>query len=252
MRIARVRKEGKAPVYGMVKDDYIRVLVASPFDGMIVATSETCSIDEVEFLPPCTPEKIVAVGLNYSDHAEELGMPLPDEPLLFLKPPTTLIGHKGTIIRPDESSRVDYEAELGIVIEKTAKNISIEDADKYIFGYTCINDVTARDIQEKDVQFTRSKSFDTFCPAGPWIETEIDPSSLDIKCSVNGETRQSSNTSKMIHSPQALVSFISSVMTLKPGDIIATGTPPGVGPLNSGDEVTITIEGIGELTNTVK
>jgi 2-keto-4-pentenoate hydratase/2-oxohepta-3-ene-1,7-dioic acid hydratase in catechol pathway len=251
MQIARFRKSGHGAVYGMVKDDYLRVLVASPFDGMIVATSETCGFDEVEFLPPCEPEKIVAVGLNYKDHAEEIGMEQPDKPLIFLKPPSALIGSNSSIILPEESSRVDYEAELGIVIGKKAHQVSEQDADKYIFGYTCINDVTARDIQREDTQFTRAKSFDTFCPAGPWIETELDPSDLAITCMVNGKKRQASRTSRMIHSPQALVSFISGIMTLVPGDIIATGTPPGVGGLNHGDQVTVSIEGIGELVNTV-
>lgn len=252
MQIARFRKQGHGAVYGMIKEGYLRVLVASPFDGMIVATSETCSFDEVEILPPCEPEKIVAVGLNYRDHASELGMEQPEKPLIFLKPPSSLIGNNGTIILPGESSKVDYEAELGIVIGKKARKIPVEDADKYIFGYTCINDVTARDIQKEDKQFTRSKSFDTFCPVGPWIETELDPSDLAISCSVNGEKRQESRTSQMIHSPQSLVSFISGVMTLEPGDIISTGTPPGVGQLKSGDVVSIDIQGIGELVNKVK
>lgn len=236
----------------MLREGYVRVLVASPFDGMIVATSETCSLEEIALLPPCVPTKIVAVGLNYRDHAPEIGMEQPADPLIFMKPPSTMIGNNEDIVLPEESSRVDYEAELAIVIAKKTKAVSADNAYEHIFGYTCLNDVTARDIQKKDVQFTRSKSFDTFCPVGPWIETELDPSDLEIKCLLNGNIMQNSRTSHMIKSPAELVSFISGVMTLEPGDIIATGTPPGVGSLKHGDVVSVNVEGIGELVNRVK
>lgn len=253
MKLVRfITKQKKTPLYGLLRDDYVRVIVADPFEGMIVGTSETYPLQEITFLPPCLPSKIVAVGLNYKDHALELGMPLPEEPLIFLKPPSSVIGPGDTIKLPSMSQRVDYEAELGIVIGQKAKDVSVEDAKKYILGYTCVNDVTARDLQQKDVQFTRSKSFDTFCPIGPVIHMEFDPSDARIQCIVNGEVRQDSRTSQLIHSPYKLVSFISQIMTLEPGDIIATGTPKGIGPLKSGDEVTVAIEGIGELTNKVE
>ena len=252
MMIVRYQtKNGKFPCYGLWREDHVRAIIASPFEGMIVATSETYPMEEVRILPPCIPSKIVAVGLNYRDHAEELGMTLPEEPLLFLKPPSSIIGPDEEIALPDMSSRVDYEAELGVVIGQKARNVAPEDASKYILGYICLNDVTARDLQEKDVQYTRAKSFDNFCPIGPWIKTELDPSDLEIQCILNGEVRQHSRTSEFIHPVPQLVSFISSIMTLEPGDIIATGTPKGVGPMKPGDEVVVKIEGLGELRNIV-
>jgi 2-keto-4-pentenoate hydratase/2-oxohepta-3-ene-1,7-dioic acid hydratase in catechol pathway len=253
MKLARfTTQQNKAPRYGLLKDDYVRVIVADPFEGIIVGTSETYPLSEITLLPPCLPTKVVAVGLNYRDHANELGMPIPEEPLIFLKPPSSVIGPGAAIKLPAMSQRVDYEAELGIVIGQKAKDVPVEKAKKYILGYTCINDVTARDLQQRDVQFTRSKSFDTFCPIGPVIHMEFDPADARIQCLVNGEIRQDSRTSQLIHSPERLVSFISHIMTLEPGDIIATGTPKGIGPLKAGDEVTVAIEGLGELRNTVE
>ncbi len=252
MKIARYRTtSGATPHYGILRDGYIRDIVADPFEGMIVGTSEIHPLEEIRLLAPCTPTKIVAVGLNYRDHAKELGMSLPDEPLVFLKPPSAVIGPEEAIRIPDMSNWVEHEAELAVVIGKRTRDIPPEKATESILGYTCLNDVTARDLQKKDVQFTRSKGFDTFCPFGPWIETEIDPSDLGITCTVNGVTRQDSRSSLLIHPVRELVSFISRIMTLEPGDIIATGTPKGVGPLAPGDTVTVAIEGIGELTNTV-
>ncbi|MEF3169249.1 MAG: fumarylacetoacetate hydrolase family protein [Deltaproteobacteria bacterium] len=252
MKIARYRTTSSTtPHYGILREGYIRDIVADPFEGMIVGTSEIHPLDEIRLLAPCTPTKIVALGLNYRDHAKELGMPLPDEPLIFLKPPSAVIGPQDAIRIPDMSHQVEHEAELAVVIGKRTRDISPEKAAESILGYTCLNDVTARDLQKKDVQFTRSKGFDTFCPFGPWIETEIDPSDLGITCVVNGVTRQDSRTSLLIHPVQEIVSFISRIMTLEPGDIIATGTPKGVGPLRPGDTVTVAIEGIGELTNFV-
>ncbi len=210
-------------------------------------------LDDLEFLPPIHPTKIVAVGLNYKDHAAEMQKKLPDEPLLFIKPTSSIIPHLGTIVRPDVSKKVDYESELAVVIGKTAKNVKKETADDYIFGYTCLNDVTARDLQAKDIQYTRSKSFDTFAPIGPYIETEIEnPSNLRIKGYLNGELKQSSNTSNLIFNPYELIEFISGIMTLFPGDIISTGTPSGVGSLNKGDIFEIEIENIGKLKNFVE
>jgi len=244
-------KSGRS-LYGVRRDDHIQVIAASPFDGMVVGTSEEYSIDEVELLAPCTPSKIVAVGLNYRDHAEELGMPLPEEPLLFLKPPSSIIGPGATIVLPDMSSQVEHEAELAIIIGSRARNITPELASDFILGYTCLNDVTARDLQKRDIQFTRSKSFDTFCPLGPWITTDIDPADLQISCLVNNEIRQESSTGQLVHGVNELVSFVSRIMTLEPGDIISTGTPVGVGRLEHGDEVVVRIEGIGELKNRVE
>ena len=195
--------------------------------------------------------KIILVGLNYRDHARELKMPIPKNPIIFLKPPTTLIGNLDKIIYPKQSKRIDYEAELALVIKKTCRNIKSQDAKKYILGYTCLNDVTARDLQKIDGQWTRAKSFDSFCPIGPWIETDLDPSKLQIRCWLNNKLKQDSSTAQLIFPVEKLVSFISSIMTLYPGDVISTGTPSGVGPMQPGDRVEVEIEGIGKLTNQV-
>jgi len=205
----------------------------------------------LSFLPPVVPSKIVCVGRNYAEHAKELGNDAPAEPIIFLKPPSALLPPGGTIVRPPQSQRVDYEGELAIVIGKEARNVSRDNWRDVVIGFTCANDVTARDLQKKDVQFTRAKSFDTFCPLGPWIVTELDPSHLAISTTVNGETKQSGNTWQMIFPCDVIVEFVTSVMTLLPGDVILTGTPAGVGPLNAGDVVEVTIEGIGTLRNVV-
>ncbi|HEY0144116.1 MAG TPA: fumarylacetoacetate hydrolase family protein [Thermoanaerobaculia bacterium] len=197
------------------------------------------------------PTKIVCVGRNYAEHAKELGNEAPSEPILFLKPPSALLAHEGTIVRPAISNRVDHEAELAIIIGREAKNVKQAGWRDYVLGFTCANDVTARDIQKRDVQFTRGKGFDTFCPLGPSIETDLDVSDLRISARVNGEVRQDGRTSQMIFPPPFLVEFISSIMTLMPGDVILTGTPSGVGPLNGGDVVEVEIEGIGTLRNRV-
>jgi 2-keto-4-pentenoate hydratase/2-oxohepta-3-ene-1,7-dioic acid hydratase in catechol pathway len=213
--------------------------------------SRELPLTQVRLLPPALPTKVVAIGLNYRDHAEEMKVQLPDEPLLFIKPPSSVIGPEDEIVMPAQSSRVDYEAELAIVIGKTAKDVSRKDAQDYILGYTCLNDVTARDLQSKDGQWTRAKSFDTFCPIGPWIETDVDPSDLKIELYLNGECKQASRTSNLIFDSFQLVEFVSSVMTLMPGDLIATGTTSGIGPMNAGDTVEVRIEGIGSLKNAV-
>ncbi|HTX61513.1 MAG TPA: fumarylacetoacetate hydrolase family protein, partial [Methanobacterium sp.] len=207
------------------------------------------NIHELEILTPVKPSKIVCVGLNYQDHARELNMELPEEPVIFLKPPTTVIGHLENIIYPPSSNQVDYEAELGVVMSKKAHQINEKDANEYIGGYTALNDVTARDLQSKDGQWTRAKSYDTFCPLGPCIETNLDPNQLNISLKLNHELKQNSSTSNMIFSPQILVEFISHIMTLNPGDVIATGTPPGVGSMNPGDTVEVEVGGIGVLRN---
>ncbi len=209
------------------------------------------ALDEVRFLPPCAPTKVVAVGLNYRDHAEEMKIALPEEPLLFLKPASSVIAHGESIVIPPQSARVDYEAELAIVIGKTAKNVARSDAKDYILGYTCLNDVTARDLQSKDGQWTRAKGFDTFCPLGPWIVTDLDPSDAAIGLYLNGEPKQQSRTSNLIFDCARLVEFISAIMTLMPGDVIATGTSSGIGPMKVGDTVEVRIDGVGSLENRV-
>ncbi|HSB33981.1 MAG TPA: fumarylacetoacetate hydrolase family protein, partial [Nitrospirota bacterium] len=198
------------------------------------------------------PTKVVAVGLNYRDHARELGMAVPEAPILFLKPTTAVIGPDDDIHYPAMSSQVDYEGELGIVIKDSISRITAAEARRHILGYTCANDVTARDLQKQDGQWTRAKGFDTFCPVGPWIETELDPNDLQIETYLNGDRRQSSRTSQFVFDVDHLVSFISQVMTLEPGDLVITGTPAGIGPMRRGDTVEVRIEGIGSLINSVK
>ncbi|MCF7907584.1 MAG: fumarylacetoacetate hydrolase family protein [Candidatus Omnitrophica bacterium] len=197
------------------------------------------------------PSKIILAGLNYRDHARELKMKIPKEPVIFFKAPTALIGHGDKIIYPKNVKRLDYEAELALIIKKKAKDVSVKEAKKYILGFTCLNDVTARDLQKKDGQWARAKSFDTFCPIGPCLKTDLDLSNLRIQTYLNGKLRQDSTTQQLIFSVEYLVSFISKIMTLYPGDIISTGTPPGVGKMEPGDQVEVVIEGIGRLRNKV-
>jgi 2-keto-4-pentenoate hydratase/2-oxohepta-3-ene-1,7-dioic acid hydratase in catechol pathway len=209
-------------------------------------------IEIIKLLAPALPVKIIAVGLNYRDHALEMGLELPEAPSIFMKPSTSVIGPGDEIIYPSQSNRVDYEAELAVVISKQCRNVRVHEAGGVILGYTCMNDVTARDLQVKDGQWTRAKSFDTFAPLGPWIVTDIDnPNNLAITSRLNGEIKQSSNTNNLIFNVFGLIEFISSVMTLEKWDIIATGTPAGIGPMVRGDEVEIAIEDIGALINRV-
>lgn len=251
MRIARYEYDGRSR-YGLADLDSgkVREIAGEPFDR-VETTGAARRLEEVRLLAPVVPGKIVAVGLNYKDHARELGMKIPEEPLLFLKAPSALNGPEGEIVYPPQSRRVDYEAELAVVIGRVAKNVKEKDAAAHILGYTCINDVTARDLQVKDVQFARAKGFDTFAPLGPWIVTDFDPTEASVRCLVNGEVRQDGNTREMGASVYRLVEYISSVMTLFPGDVIATGTPPGIGSLRVGDIVTVEVGGIGALTNRV-
>jgi 2-keto-4-pentenoate hydratase/2-oxohepta-3-ene-1,7-dioic acid hydratase in catechol pathway len=197
------------------------------------------------------PTKVIALGLNYRDHAEEFKMPIPKEPIIFMKPATAVIYGGGEIIYPKNATRVDYEAELAIVIGKEARNVPADRVAEFIMGYTCLNDVTERDMQTRDGQWTRAKGFDTFCPVGPVITDEIDPNAADVKSFLNGELKQHSNTKNLIFNIGQIVEFVTSVMTLLPGDMIATGTPSGVGPMKPGDEIVIEIEGIGRLANRV-
>ncbi len=209
--------------------------------------------DVESFLPPVAPSKVVAVGLNYRDHASEVGLPIPEEPLLFMKPSTSVIAHGDSVLYPRcMTERVDYEAELAVVIGRECRGIEPGEANEYILGYTCANDVTARDLQSKDGQWTRSKSFDTFCPLGPWVVSGIDPSDLEIKMIHNGKVVQHSRTGNFIFPVDVLVSHISGVMTLLPGDVIITGTPSGIGPVKKGDVMQVEIEGIGILENRVE
>jgi len=212
-----------------------------------------CAVAEVDrYLPPVRPGKIVCLGLNYRDHAAEMKLQLPEEPLIFMKPSTAVIAHGDTIMRPAISKRVDYEAELAIVIGRTARHVSRDDADDFILGYTCANDVTARDLQSKDVQYTRAKSFDTFAPLGPWIVAGLDPSNLEIRMWRNDVMVQHSSTANLIFPVPVIVEFVTQVMTLLPGDVIITGTPSGIGPLSHGDVARVEIEGIGTLSNPVQ
>lgn len=238
--------------YGTVEEDgRLRAISTTPFLPWD-PTDEYFSPADVRVLAPVLPSKIVAVGLNYKAHAEETGRGLPEEPMLFLKPTTSVIGPGETILMPPQSARVDHEAELAVVMGKAARNVSEADALSCVLGYTCANDVTARDLQMKDIQFTRAKGFDTFCPLGPEIVTDIDASKLDLVCRVAGQERQRSNTSDLVFGVEALVAFVSSVMTLLPGDVILTGTPDGISPLQEGDIVEVEIESIGVLSNPVR
>jgi 2-keto-4-pentenoate hydratase/2-oxohepta-3-ene-1,7-dioic acid hydratase in catechol pathway len=249
MKIVRYH-DGGSIHWGILEERIVRRMKGDPF-GHVDLISRTKRVEEVRLLSPCSPSKIVAVGLNYRDHAEEMKLVLPSEPLLFLKPSTTVIGPGEEIVYPPSTDRLDYEGELAVVMGKVAKAVSVETAADTILGYTCLNDVTARDLQSKDGQWTRAKGFDTFAPVGPWIETEIDPSHLEISSYLNGQRRQHSNTTQLIFNPLQLVSFISHIMTLLPGDVIATGTPSGIGPMAVGDRIDVIIEGIGTLSNTI-
>ncbi len=249
MKIARVRA-GEAIGFGVIDGDEVRLLDGPPV-GDLRFTDERVRLDEVQLLAPILPSKIVAVGKNYAEHAEEFGGEVPEEPLLFLKPSTAVIGPGDAIRKPGGVKRLDHEAELAVVVKGLVRNADASAAADAILGYTCGNDVSARDYQATDGQWTRAKGFDTFCPLGPWIETELDPGALHIEARVNGEVRQSSSTKQLTFTPAFLVSYISAIMTLLPGDVIMTGTPAGVGPIEPGDTVEIEIESIGTLQNPV-
>lgn len=252
MRIARYRFEDEVH-YGIVDGEVVRQIAGTPFPSVaaVEVTGAQHHIDDVDLLAPVLPTKIVAVGRNYADHAKEMGSDLPTEPMIFLKPSTAVVGPESVIHLPAQSERVDHEAELAIVIGRLCKDVPEDRVDDVVLGYTCANDVTARDLQARDGQWGRAKGFDTFCPIGPWIATDIDVEDIRIECEVNDRIRQDASTSDMVFSVRKLVSWISSVMTLVPGDVILTGTPAGIGPLLSGDVVTVTIEGIGTLQNVV-
>jgi 2-keto-4-pentenoate hydratase/2-oxohepta-3-ene-1,7-dioic acid hydratase in catechol pathway len=245
---------GVDPLFGVLDDDStITVITGDPIYSGIQKTAATIALSKVRLLAPVIPRsKVVCIGKNYADHAAEMGGVVPEEPIIFLKPNTSVIGPNDTIVWPEMSDRVDHEAELAIVIGRLCKDVPIERVNDVIFGYTIANDVTARDLQKKDGQWTRGKSFDTFCPIGPWIDTDFVPGTQKITATVNGEVKQSAQLSDMMFKVPQIINFVSSVMTLLPGDIILTGTPAGIGPMIAGGDATMAIEGLGELTNKVR
>jgi 2-keto-4-pentenoate hydratase/2-oxohepta-3-ene-1,7-dioic acid hydratase in catechol pathway len=250
VRILRYESAGVAR-YGVLRDGRVHPLSGNIFSDYRVDEGTALNLDALRLLAPVTPTKIVAVGINYRDHAEEFGHDIPDEPVLFMKPPSSVIGPGEPIRCPSSSRRVDFEAELAAVVGRRARGVAPDDAADFVLGYICLNDVTARDLQRRDGQWTRAKSFDTFCPLGPWIETDLDPARARVTCRLNGEVRQSSRTDNFIFPFPVLFSFVSGIMTLEPGDVITTGTPSGVGPMRAGDRVTVEVEGIGALENPV-
>ena len=244
---------GSDPLFGLLEDgDLIHVITGDPIYSGIQKTAAIVALSKVRLLAPVIPRsKVVCIGKNYADHAAEMGGVVPEEPIIFLKPNTSVIGPNDTIVWPDMSERVDHESELAIVIGRLCKDVPIERVNDVIFGYTIANDVTARDLQKKDGQWTRAKGFDTFCPIGPWIDTEFIPGTQKITATVNGEIKQSAQLSDMIFKVPEIINFVSRVMTLLPGDVILTGTPAGIGPMIAGGSATMSIEGLGDLTNKV-
>ena len=252
MRVARIAKHGKTAWARLLEGDRARLLSAAPWEpGAADVEGGDLSWEPGDLRAPVAPSKIVCIGRNYAAHAKELGNEVPKEPLMFWKPPSSIIGPGESVVLRAESEQVEHEGELGVVIGKRCSRVTREDALSFVYGFTCINDVTARDLQKKDGQWTRAKGFDTFCPVGPWIETELDTKDLSVKCLVDGAVRQDGRTSQMMFDVPTLVSYVSRAFTLEPGDLIATGTPEGVGPLAAGNRVTVAIEGIGELTVSV-
>jgi 2-keto-4-pentenoate hydratase/2-oxohepta-3-ene-1,7-dioic acid hydratase in catechol pathway len=250
MRIIRFQQVDSNPQYGWITGDKVGTIEGDIF-GAFQRDEAKIPLASVRLLPPTTPRKIICVGRNYAAHAKEHGADIPEVPLIFLKPPTSLIAHKDTIVLPPQSRQVEHEAELAVVIGRAGRWVTPDEALDLVFGYTVANDVTARDLQRSDGQWTRAKGFDTFCPVGPWIETEFDPADAVITCHVNGEMRQMASTRDMIFTVKQLIAFVSSVMTLEPGDLLLTGTPAGVSPLNPGDTVEVSIEGLAKLNNPV-
>lgn len=243
---------GKDPLFGVLAEDAIAVIAGDPLYSGIKPTGQVVPLSQVRLLAPVLPRsKVVCIGKNYADHAKEMGSEVPEEPIIFLKPNTSVIGPDDTIVWPAMSDRVDFEGELAIVIGRICKDVPKERAHDVIFGYTIGNDVTARDLQKKDGQWTRAKGFDTFCPLGPWIETEFVPGNQRITTTLNGEIKQDGRLSDMMNGIPEIINFVTQVMTLLPGDVILTGTPAGIGPMPEKASVTVTIEGLGELTNKV-
>lgn len=237
--------------WGVLEDDKVYALAGSPF-GKHHVKGEARDLDQVRLLPPCFPSKIVCVGRNYSEHARELAHDVPASPLIFLKPPSALLAHGDTIVYPADVTRLDYEGEIGIVMKQQLRHLKADEpASAYILGFTCLNDITGRDLQDKDGQWTRAKGFDTFCSFGPAIATGLDAAQLEVRTVLNGQEKQRGHVSQMLFDFDVILRYISRVMTLEPGDVIATGTPAGVGPMKVGDNVEVSIEGIGTLRNVV-
>lgn len=250
MRIIRYQTASQPATYGWVKDENIGKIEGSPFSQFSRSEAEI-AFEDIDLLPPVVPSKIICVGRNYAAHAAEHDAEVPEMPLIFLKPPSTIIPHGGTIFLPPQSQQVEHEAELAVVIGKKGRWISPEEAHDYVFGFTIANDVSARDLQFQDGQWTRGKGFDSFCPLGPWIETDFDPADAVVTCHVNEEMRQMASTRDMVFDVRQLIAYASSVMTLFPGDLLLTGTPAGVDTFQDGDVVEVAIEGIGTLRNEV-
>lgn len=251
MKIARYTYENNT-YFGIVKNDCVYRIISDIYNNEFKFCEDPLPLSAVKLEAPSVPSKIVAVGKNYSEHIKEMGGPVPETPILFIKPSTCIVAHEESIVFPEASQRVDHEAELCLIIKKKASKIKKENWREYVLGFSCMNDVTARDIQKKDGQWTRAKSYDTFAPFGPWMETELDPNNLKICCRVNGETRQSATTAMFLYTVGELLEFITEGITLLPGDVVTTGTPSGIGPMQKGDIVEVEIENIGILKNYCK
>jgi 2-keto-4-pentenoate hydratase/2-oxohepta-3-ene-1,7-dioic acid hydratase in catechol pathway len=249
MRIVRYRHQGEVG-FGIMEDETVAAIAPHPF-GAFEYTGERFPVEQARLLAPVLPSKVVAVGRNYADHAREMGGEVPADPVVFLKPSTSVVGPDDAIVRPGWAGRVDYEGELAVVIGRLVRRLDQGNAIQAVLGFSCANDVTARDLQKVDGQWARAKGFDTFCPLGPWIETDLDSSDLAVRTLVNGQPRQQARTSQLEHGVASLLAFVSRVMTLLPGDVLLTGTPAGVGPLEPGDRVEVEVEGIGVLANEV-
>lgn len=251
MKICRAQLQNGTVTYAVLEGSAVKPITGEPFEK-ILFTGEAFNINDVRLLAPVTPSKVVCIGKNYYAHAMEMKEGAPEEPLLFIKPSTSVIGMLDDIIYPPDSKRVDYEAELAVVVGKRCRNVPMGGFRDVVLGYTCLNDVTARDIQKGDGQWTRGKGYDTFCPIGPWLETELDPFNVKVESRLNGEVKQSASTATLMHNVDKLVYYITRVMTLLPGDVIATGTPAGIGGMQVGDVIDVEVEGIGVLRNYVK
>ena len=249
MRIARFNLNGEIR-YGLVAGDQVSLFAGNPFESKELS-GQSVALDQIQLLAPVIPSKIICIGMNYAAHAAEISQDVPDEPLMFFKPVSALIGPGDTVVLPHQSDQVEVEVELAVVIGKQAKNISKSEVQSHIFGYTIGNDITARDIQFSDLQWARSKGFDTFCPLGPWIETDFDPRDKRVDSRIHGEQRQQANTKDMIFDVETIVSYVSENVTLFPGDVILTGSPAGISRMDHGDLVECEIEGIGVLRNQV-
>jgi 2-keto-4-pentenoate hydratase/2-oxohepta-3-ene-1,7-dioic acid hydratase in catechol pathway len=254
MRIARAQLPNGQIQYGWLVDDQFQPLDGSPFKQPLSALApagQPLQLQAARLLAPCQPSKVVCIGRNYVEHAAEHGAEVPAEPLVFLKPPSAVVGPDEAVVLPPLSQRVEHEGELVVVIGQRARHLRLKNALDVVLGYTCGNDITARDLQRRDGQWSRAKGFDTFCPLGPWIETELDWRDQQVQCLVNGQVRQSGSTSDMVFGVSELLVYITAVMTLEPGDVLMTGTPSGVSPLQAGDSVTVSVSGIGALSNPV-